>query len=156
MTTIPTGRGTASSSGKVRAALRLIAENQTSRPLRLDSVADPNNPSKSVLDSLLKKDPPKQPYKMNTIVNSNPPVTDPHPIIFEWIERLLIHSTVLKMDGAAGPSGLDAAACKRLCTSFKSASSELCDTLSSSFKTTKHQFCGSQVAISFCFLQTHI
>ena len=33
------------------------------------------------------------------------------------------------MDGAAGPSGLDAAAWKRLCTSFKSASTELCDTL---------------------------
>ena len=31
--------------------------------------------------------------------------------------------------GAAGTSGLDAAACKRLCTSFKSTSSELCDTL---------------------------
>ena len=34
------------------------------------------------------------------------------------------------MDGAAGPSGLDAAAWKRLRTSFKAASSELCDTTS--------------------------
>ncbi len=112
--------------GKVRAALRLIAENPTSRPLRLDSTADPNNAHESVLDSLLKKHPPKQPYKMDTIVNSNPPVTDPHP---ERIDGQLIRSTVLKMDGAAGPSGLDAAAWKRLCTSFKAASSELCDTL---------------------------
>lgn len=115
--------------GKVRAALRLIAENQTSKPLCLDSAADPNNATESVLDSLLKKHPPKQPYKMDTIVNSNPPVTDPHPIIFERIDGQLIRSTVLKMDGAAGPSGLDVAAWKRLCTSFKAVSSELCDTL---------------------------
>ncbi len=33
------------------------------------------------------------------------------------------------MDGAAGPSCLDAAAWKRMCTSFKSASFELCDAL---------------------------
>ena len=33
------------------------------------------------------------------------------------------------MDGVAGPSGLDAAAWKQLCTSFKSASTDLCDAL---------------------------
>ena len=33
------------------------------------------------------------------------------------------------MDGPAEPSGLDAAAWKRLCTSLKSASSDLSDTL---------------------------
>ena len=35
------------------------------------------------------------------------------------------------MDGAAGPSGLDAAAWKRLCTSFKAASADLCEALAS-------------------------
>ena len=63
------------------------------------------------------------------IVNPNTPVTDPHPIIFEWIDGQLVCSMVLKMDGVAGPSGLDVAAWKRLCTSFISAFSELCDTL---------------------------
>ena len=33
------------------------------------------------------------------------------------------------MDGAAGPSGLDAPAWKRLCCFFKSASADLCDAL---------------------------
>ncbi len=61
--------------GKARAALRLIAEKLKIKPLRLDSAADPNNATESVLDSLLKKHPAKQPYKMDTIVNSNPPVT---------------------------------------------------------------------------------
>ena len=35
------------------------------------------------------------------------------------------------MDGAAGPSGLDVAAWKRLCTSFKTASADLCNSLAS-------------------------
>ena len=80
---------------------------------------------------MLKKHPPKQPLKEETIVNRNTPVIEPHPIIFEQIDGELIRSTALKMDGAAGPSGLDAAAWKRLLTSFKSASTELCDTLAS-------------------------
>ena len=33
------------------------------------------------------------------------------------------------MDGAAGPSGLDATSWKRLCTSFKGTSADLCDSL---------------------------
>ena len=33
------------------------------------------------------------------------------------------------MDGAAGPSGLDATSWKRLCTSFKGASTDLCESL---------------------------
>ena len=38
--------------------------------------------------------------------------------MFEVIDGKLIRSTVLKMDGAAGPSGLDATAWKRMCTSL--------------------------------------
>ena len=114
----------------MRAALRLIADNNTGQPLRLNSIIDPNTPSESVRDILLKKHPsPKQPLKEETIINPSTPVTDPHPIIFERIDGQLIRNTALKMDGAAGPSGLDAAAWKRLCSSFKSASNELCDTL---------------------------
>ena len=41
----------------------------------------------------------------------------------------LIRSTILRMDGAAGPSGLDAASWKRLCTSIKSASADSCESL---------------------------
>lgn len=50
--------------------------------------------------------------KEETIVNPNTPANEPHSIIFEQIDGQLIHNTVLKMDGAAGPSGLDAAAWK--------------------------------------------
>ena len=51
--------------------------------------------------------------------------------MFEVIDGQLIRSTVLKMDGAAGPSGLDAAAWKRMCTSFKTVSVDLCESLAS-------------------------
>ena len=41
----------------------------------------------------------------------------------------MIHDMILRMDGAAGPSGLDAASWKRLCTSFKGASADLYESL---------------------------
>ena len=51
--------------------------------------------------------------------------------MFEVIDGQLIRNTLLKMDGAAGPSGLDAAAWKRMCASFKTASADLCESLAS-------------------------
>ena len=52
-------------------------------------------------------------------------------ILFEQIDGLMIRSTALKTNGAAGPSGLDAAAWKRLCSSFQSSSADLCDAMAS-------------------------
>ena len=54
-----------------------------------------------------------------------------HPILFDQIDGSLIRSTVQKMDGAAGPSGLDTSCWKRLCTAFKNYSTDLCDVLTS-------------------------
>ena len=56
---------------------------------------------------------------------------DFHPDPFNSISPKVIRSTVLKMDGSPGPSGLDVAAWKHLCTSFWSASHTLCSALSS-------------------------
>jgi hypothetical protein len=55
--------------------------------------------------------------------------SEQHPILFERIDGDLIQNTATRTEGAAGPSGLDAAAWRRLCTSFKSCSTELCDAL---------------------------
>ena len=57
------------------------------------------------------------------------PVTELHPIIFDSIDARLIRSTSLRVSGAAGPSGLDAHAWRRLCTAFKTASDDLCQAL---------------------------
>ena len=40
-----------------------------------------------------------------------------------------IRSTILKTQGAAGPSGLDATYWRRLCTSFQKESEQLCDAI---------------------------
>lgn len=115
--------------GKVRAALRLITDDSTGQPLCLDTEIESQSSKESVRDILQKKHPPRQPLREQALVDINIPCLDPHPIIFVKLDGQLIRSTVLKMDGAAGPSGLDAAAWKRICTSFKSTSTELCDSL---------------------------
>ena len=56
---------------------------------------------------------------------------DFHPVIFESLSSDLIRSSALRVGGSPGPSGLDAVAWKRLCTSFHSSSNDLCAALSS-------------------------
>ena len=123
--------------GKVRAALRLIAEDHGSRPLSLDSYVESNSSNttpETVREILKTKHPPKQPPKFSSIIIPDTPPVEPHFILFDKIDGQLICKTALKTDGSAGPSGLDAAAWKRLCTSFKRASVELCDSLASTAK----------------------
>ena len=50
----------------------------------------------------------------------------PHQIIFEQIDAIKIHYAALKIEDASGPSGLDAAAWKQMCTSCHDASNDLC------------------------------
>ncbi len=52
-----------------------------------------------------------------------------HPVIFDRIDASWIRSAALNTKGAAGPSGLDAHCWRRLCTSFHSASWDLCHAL---------------------------
>ena len=113
--------------GKVRAALRIITDSNGTGTLPLDKVVDSdNNNAETVQDVLLKKHPPKQPPRLSSLFESVSPPPEPHPVMFEVIDGQLIRNTLLKMDGAAGPSGLDAAAWKRMCASFKTASADLC------------------------------
>ena len=50
-------------------------------------------------------------------------------IIFEMITGELIRHAALHTQGAAGPSGVDVYAWRRLCSSFKNASNDLCNAL---------------------------
>jgi len=52
-----------------------------------------------------------------------------HPIIFEALDGSVMRAAALHTSGSAGPSGLDAYGWRRLCSSFKSASDELCCSL---------------------------
>ena len=106
----------------VKASIRLITEQAGSGSLSLSSI-QPDR--RTVKDHLLAKHPPGVPASPHSI-SDEPPVSEPHPIIFEQIDGPFIRSTVLQMNGSACPSGLDARAWKRLCTSFHSASADLC------------------------------
>ena len=117
--------------GKMRAALRLLSQDNNGVPLPLDSQVETNRTHKSVREVLQEKHPCQQDAKSAALIDQNTrqPTDEPHPILFEKIDGQLIRSMALRTDGSAGPSGMDAAAWKRLCTSFKTASTEFCDAL---------------------------
>ncbi len=106
----------------LKAAMRLITEQNDGGGLPLDSI-QPDG--RTVKDHLLDKHPPGTPAPLSAI-SYRSPVIEPHPVAFDQIHGSLIRSIVQQMDGSAGPSGLDAYAWKRLCSSFHSASDELC------------------------------
>ena len=114
--------------GKVNAALRLLSNQNGGGPLPLDFLVNcGNEEEKSVRDILKQKHSAGQPLQPSALTNTNS--DRPHPVIFEQINVPLIRSIALRTFGSAGPSGVDAASWRRLCTSFHKASGDLCDSL---------------------------
>ena len=140
--------------GKVWAALRIVTGSCGGGLLPLYQIADPESDTlETVRDVLLKKHPPKQPLSVSCLLQPDFQPSEPHPVMFESIDGQLIRNTVLKMDGAAGPSGLDSAAWKRMCCSFKTASAELCESIAS----TARRLCSEHVdPTSICISIIHI
>ena len=104
--------------GKVKKALNLLSDYSSGGPMC---------PNEEIMTKLREKHPTRQPPKPSaTLSLDHKATTIHHPIIFEQIDAQLIHKTTLQMDGAAGPSGLDAGAWKRLCSSFGACSNDLC------------------------------
>ena len=118
--------------GKVTTALRILSEDCGSGSLPRDQIADPEGEtSETVRDILIKKHPPRQPPSASSLIELDVQPTEPHPVMFEVIDGELIRSTVLRMDGSVGPLGMDASVWKRMCSSFKSASEDLCESIAS-------------------------
>ena len=115
--------------GKVKAALRLLEGEPSGGPLPLDQYID--NSRRTVLDILKSKHPPPSHVLGVDFDLETTSGQELHPILFDQIDSSLIRSTVQKMDGAAGPSGLDTSCWRRLCTAFKNYSTDLCDVLAS-------------------------
>ena len=114
--------------GKCKAALDLLSNANNSGLLHMDDPANPDDSSSpSVKDVLISKHPKGQPVQPDCILSEDP--QDPHPIIFDSIDANTIRSAALRVNGAAGPSGLDAHEWRRLCTSHKGASRDLCAAL---------------------------
>ena len=111
--------------GKVHAALRHLSDNHSGGVLSLDATPTDNGPS--VRDILRNKHP--SPGEMNSDAFIFTPDASPvevHPVLFEGLTGNTIRSAALRTQGAAGPSGIDAAGWRRLCTSFHRASEDLC------------------------------
>ena len=115
--------------GKVNAALDLLSKSNNGGTLNPTDPSDPSDPSSpSVLEMLLKKHPPGQPVNPSVLIGEGePPLV--HSVLFDRIDGDAIKKAALNTKGAAGPSGLDAHCWRRLCTSFRSASHELCNSL---------------------------
>ena len=105
----------------------LDSEEHPGAPMRLNMPLDPESPSWTVRDELLKKHPSGQPAHCDVLKALDD--CRSHPVIFDAIDGALIRGAALCTQGAAGPSGLDAFDWRRLCTSFQGASDDLCQSL---------------------------
>ena len=86
----------------------------------------------TVLDEFKKKHPTLSPINYDSLINPKfPPSETCHQVIFEGLNGAVIHNSCLKTEGAAGPSGIDAAGWRHMCTSFQCASTDLCSSLAS-------------------------
>jgi len=85
-----------------------------------------------VRDILADKHPTGQPALSDTVIKDD--LLDVHPVLFDSLDATVIRCAALRTSRAAGPSGLDALGWRRLCTSFKSVSMELCHSLASAAK----------------------
>ena len=112
--------------GEIHAALQLLEKGGKGGILHPDDKVDTNNPdSLSVLEVLKSKHPYAQQANTEALIQGPVPSLS-HLVICDSINAASIHTAALHTKGAAGPSGLDAHCWRRLCTSYKSASHDLC------------------------------
>ena len=121
--------------GNVHSALRYLSRNTSGGVLKLDDIVpdtltDGETMPRSTRDILLDKHPSgKNPAADTLLTNDAAPTVNP--IVFDSLDADAIRQASLHTQGAAGPSGVDAHAWRRLCSSFKSASHSLCSSLAS-------------------------
>ena len=92
--------------GKVKSALNLLKNMQSSGVLPLTA---------EVITNLKEKHPPQQIPPVDVLIAGEIPFIDP--ILYENIDEELIRKAATKIDGAAGPSGLDAHSWRRMLVS---------------------------------------
>ena len=116
--------------GKTSAALDLLSQKGKGCVLHATDSSNPEDPaSPSVLDVLKSKHPPARATTVDALPLNHQEPPKVHPVIYDRIDAGWIRSAALNTKGAAGPSGLDAHCWRRLCTSFHSASRDLCHSL---------------------------
>ena len=122
--------------GKLSAAVRPLDafEFDESSSGVLDLIA-PSSPgsSSTVKDVLAAKHPPVADLTDAALALLDPSCepADAHPVLFDTLTGSTLRRAALRTSGAAGPSGLNADGWRRLCSSFKSHSDNLCEVLTS-------------------------
>ena len=116
------------SKGKLGAALDLVTNREKGGVLKPEDVVD----GKSVKFILLDKHPKKQPVNVDVLLSSvDGNLSGSYSVLFEAIDASAIRRAVLNTSCAAGLSGLDAYAWRRLCTSHGKTFDGLCHSLAS-------------------------
>jgi len=83
----------------------------------------------TVFDELQAKHLPGQPASGDALLSPSSASTSFHPVVFDALDGVAIRRAALRTRDAAGPSGMDAFCWRRLCTSFRQASNDLCSSL---------------------------
>ena len=107
-----------------------------------------------MLDVLRDKHPAASELHADALVTTTekPPFT--HPVLFECFTGFSIRSAALRTQGAAGPSGIDAAGWRRLCSSFHRESSDLCASIAAFARRLCTDFV-DPVSLEAFFMPTH-
>ena len=112
--------------GKIHNALSYLSRDQTGGILGLDDII-PQSQGLSTRDILRDKHPPEKPACPESLLPDC--AENVNPIIYSDLDAECILQAALHTQGAAGLSGLDAYAWRRLCSSFKTTSHDLCHAL---------------------------
>ena len=106
--------------GKIGSATRMLDCDSKGGLHRLDNgIGD---------HTVREKHPAASPLNEDAVMDGEP-LPQPHPVIFTALNRDVVRQAALRTHGAAGPSSMDAANWRKICTSFHSASDVLCDAL---------------------------
>ena len=108
--------------GKTHAALRVLSENPCAGLLSQDDQVD----GQTVFDILQSKHPSAAEVDRAALITLDSEPPEVHPVFFERLTSQSVRSSALRTQGSAGPSGVDAAGWKRLCTAFHKQSNDLC------------------------------
>ncbi|XP_019860066.1 PREDICTED: uncharacterized protein LOC109588333 [Amphimedon queenslandica] len=115
--------------GDVAGAIRMLSSTSSGGVLHVQEQLDSTSGDPAtVLDALKQKHPPPQPTFSQAVIPGEPPLP-PHPAFYDCLTADTIRQAALRTKGSAGPSGLSAWHWRRICTSFKTASSDLCHSL---------------------------
>ena len=143
------------SEGKVNMALRLLAEDSKGGVLLLDSSipsgtdSSGNQSFHSVRDILFDKHPHGRAAAPHVLLDCTTEKPCYDPVIYQCLTGDVIKRAAIHTHGAAGPSGVDACAWRRICTSFGDASASLCDALASAARCLSTTLVDSAVLMPF-------